>query len=188
MASSSRTVRFMKWGSIPAGLVLSSLLIWHASYAAFSDTTENPGNSWQAGQVEITDDDAGTAMFDAKELAPGDTGTNDIVTTYSGTLDAATRLYGEDEATTQDLAQYIDLKIVAGSGADASTVYTGTLADFAADHSDFASGIDLGRAEGGSDASTPYTFTYTLSADAPDSAQGGTARIGFTWEAQSVSK
>ncbi|GAA1485060.1 TasA family protein [Brachybacterium fresconis] len=185
-STSSRTAQIAKWGSIPAGLALSSLLIWQASYAAFSDTTDNPGSNWEAGKVEITDDDAGAAMFSASALAPGDTGTNDITTTYSGTLDANTKLYGSQSATTNDLAQYIQLEVTE-TGAEPSTVYTGTLADFSSSHTDYASGIDLGSATGGSDESVTYEFTYTLSSEAPDSAQGGTAGVDFIWEAQSAS-
>jgi hypothetical protein len=36
----------------------------------------------------------------------------------------------------------------------------------------------------GGTATKAYRITYALSASTPDSAQGGTAALGFTWESQ----
>ncbi|HLR96054.1 MAG TPA: hypothetical protein VK053_16150 [Jiangellaceae bacterium] len=199
MASSSRSARIAKWGSIPAGLVISALLVWQASYAAFSDTTTNPGNNWQAGHVELSDDDQGSAMFSATNLAPGDSGENYISGAYTGTLPAELKFYGEQAGSTNELAEHIDLRIVAGTGGgfgsgDGFTpisgmpaVYDGTLANFASTYTDYASGIELAEVGDGGQWSGTFQFTYTLSPDAPNSVQGGTAEIDFTWEAQSIS-
>ena len=80
--------------TVPAALLVSALLVWQASNAAFSATTSNPGNSWTAGSVTLTDDDGGTspttgtAMFSAAGLVPGSTGSHCIAVTSTGTVPA----------------------------------------------------------------------------------------------------
>lgn len=195
---SSRTSRFIKWGSIPAGLVISGLLIWQASHAAFSDATTNPGNSWETGSVVITDDDEGVAMFTATNLAPGDSGSNCIATTYEGSLPADARFYAGGPESPQELAEHIDLTITKGQGggfgscegfepaAETSGVYQGTLANLTSNNTNFENGRVIGDTLEPGDVDT-YMFEYTFSSDAPNSVQGGTATADFTWEAQSSS-
>lgn len=196
MARSTAAARLAKWGSVPAGLTVSALLIWQASYAAFSDTTDNPGNNWEAGSVAISDDDEGSALFAAAGLTPGATGERCITTTYIGSLAAEVRLYGSDAASTDELDEHINLTITSGTGGsynscedfvadDDSEVFSGSLADFAANHTDYASGIDLGTVVNESAPAT-YQFSYTFAADAPNTVQKATADLGFVWEAQST--
>ena len=52
MTSTSRSARLAKWLSVPLGLVISALLIWQASYAAFSD---NKTLTAQENRAELTD-------------------------------------------------------------------------------------------------------------------------------------
>ena len=60
-------------------LVLVSVLTVRASSAAFSDTTDNSGNTWAAGPVVLTDDDGGaTALYTASNMKPGDGSTECI--------------------------------------------------------------------------------------------------------------
>jgi hypothetical protein len=49
--------------AVPVGLVLSLAVTWGSTYAAFSASTGNGGNSWQAGSVVLTDSDSGSALF-----------------------------------------------------------------------------------------------------------------------------
>jgi hypothetical protein len=81
MPPSPRIAVVAKWSSVPAALVLSSALVWHASYSAFSATADNPTSNWAAGTVALADDDSSTALFSATNLKPGSTGTKCIVVT-----------------------------------------------------------------------------------------------------------
>lgn len=179
------------------GVVGSGALVWHASYAAFVGTTSNSGNSWTAGSVTLTDDDAGAAMFDVSGLVPGaSTGSPHCITvTYSGDVPASVKLYSAD--ATGDLAQYIDLTIQQGTGgsfadctgftpdATVNPIFTGTLQAFGAAHDDFASGVGT-FTPSTSPTTKVYEFSYTLDAATPSSAQGADATATFTWESQNT--
>jgi hypothetical protein len=178
--------------AVVVGMVSSGCLVWQASQAAFSDTTENPANTWDAGTVIIGDDDSGTAMFTATGLKPGSTGTKCLAVTYTGTLTANVKLYAT--AATGTLMPYLDLTVAEGTAgtfagcgafAVAATPFTGTLTDFKDDHADFGTGV--GNFNGATNPTTKvYRFTWTLNAATPDSVQGGTAAATFVWEAQNV--
>src|SRR4051794_12174559 len=86
--------------AIPVALVASGGLVWHASYAAFTATTDSRGNSWTAGSVALHDDDGSantpstaTAMFNATGLKPGSTGENCLTVTYDGSIASGVKLY-----------------------------------------------------------------------------------------------
>ncbi len=71
---------------VALALVISSLLIYRASYAAFSTTTENHGNTFSAGALGLSDNDSNTAIFNATNLVPGSSGSSCITVTYTGTI------------------------------------------------------------------------------------------------------
>lgn len=183
-----------KRGWVRLGVVLAAFLMVGAvvivgSRSAFSDTTDNTGNSWTAGTVIITDDDAAAAMFNATAMAPLDSVTECIVVTYSGTLvPADVVLYGVSGGTGLDA--YLDVTIEEGSGGVFgnctgfilnSTPYTGTLANFSATHTNFGNGII-----GWSPAVNPESKTYRITVSLQDNnaAQGLNGTATFTWEAQ----
>ena len=198
MSQSSRILSATKWGVVPVSIVVSGLLVWQASYAAFSSTTTNPTSNWTAGTVALTDDDSATALFTAATLKPGSTGTKCIVVTSAGNLASAVKLYGTTYSTTSALGSYINLVIDEGTGGtfatsgptsctgftSASTPFTGTLATFAAAKTSYATGVSSWAPTGSGSESKTFRIAYTLDAATPNSAQGGTAAMGFTWEAQ----
>jgi len=169
--------------------------VWQASYSAFSATTTNPTNNWSTGTVALTDDDVNVAMFNASLLKPGSTGEKCIVVTSSGNLASTVGLYGTTPATTLALNTYIDIVVTQGAGgtfaggcagfvADVGPVpFTGTLAAFGTTHTNFANGFGVWTPAGGT-VSKVYKFNYTVRSSTPNSAMGGTASIGFTWEVQ----
>jgi hypothetical protein len=179
------TVRF---GAALTALLVAAVVVATASRGAFTATTENAENSWATGSVIITDDDDGVAMFAATGLAGGSEVENCITVTYEGTLvPANVRLYG---SAAGDLAEFLDLKIDIGTGGEfgdctgftsASTLFDGTLESFAANRTDFASGL-AGWSPAATDESRTYRFTVTVQ-DTND-AQGLSATATFTWEAQ----
>jgi hypothetical protein len=190
---SARTAKWAKWAVVPAALLVSGLAVSQASYSAFTSKTENPGNNWSAGTVKL-DNDASTALFTAGNLKPGSTGAKCITVTSSGSLASAVKLYATTPTTTKALSTYIDLTVVQGTGAGAdcttfaplatgSAVYSGTLADFGT-VAGFATGKGDWTPAGGAAETRVFKIVYTLNSAAPDTTQGGTASVGFTWEAQ----
>ena len=177
--------------AVPMALLASGGMVWQASYSAFSATTASPTNNWSAGTVALSDDDSNTAMFNASNLKPGSTGSKCIVVTSSGSLASTVKLYGTSHSTTKSLSDYLNLKVEEGTGGSfsnctgftaGSTIFDGTATSFAG-KTDFASGVGSWAPAAGTVTKT-YKVTYTLSGSTPDTAQGGTTALAFTWESQ----
>jgi hypothetical protein len=186
--------------AVPAALAASGLVVAQSSYSAYSATTVNPTNNWATGTVALSDDDNNTAAFSASNLKPGSTGTRCIVVSSTGSLPSAIKLYGTGATTTKGLADSINLTVTQGTGGSAgsctgytplasgSSVYNGTLAGFASSATSFASGLGAWNTAGVPSGAAPetrtYQLTYSVRTETTNDTQGGTAAIGFTWEAQ----
>jgi hypothetical protein len=193
--SKKKTARFVRFLTIPLALVASGLLVSQASYSAYSTQTSNPTSNWTTGTLLLSDDDANTALFSATSLVPGSTGTKCIVVTSGSTVPTTVKLYATAPATTLALSTWIDLAVTQGTGgsnadctgfvADASnsSVFSGTLAGFGSTATSFANGLGTWAPAGAG--SKTYKFDYTVNSAAPNTTAGGTASVGFTWEAQS---
>jgi hypothetical protein len=174
-------------------LALVAVLVLRVSDAAFSATTDNTGSQWTAGDVVLTDDDSDTAMFAITAMKPGDTATECIAVTYSGSLDAAVKLYGTLTAG-DGLDDYLDVTVRRGTGgsfgdctgfSSDETVYSGTLDGFVGTHTSFGTGAGTWAPTGGGpDDTVTYQVEVTLQDD--NAAQGKTATATFTWEAQNT--
>ena len=185
------------WLSLPLGLLLSAGLVWQTSTAAFTAQTENPGNSWSAGSVTLTDDDGGSsAMFTATALKPGDTGERCIRVTYGGTIAAPVKLYVPSvTAGTPDLSPHVRLTIDEGTGggfasctgfASTSTLITDVpLSTLSTTRNTYATGVSAWVPNAAGDNRT-YRVRYTLDAATPDSAQNGSATATLRWEARTA--
>jgi hypothetical protein len=180
--------------SIPVALVASGAMVWQASYSAFTGKDTTPTNNWSAGTVALTDDSAGAAMFTATNLKPGSTAAKCIAVTSTGSLASAVRLYGASYTTTNALSSNITLAIDEGTGGTfaggcagftGTSIFSGTMATFSAKTS-YAAGVGTWAPTGTANETKVYRITYTVSASTPDTAQGGTAAIAFTWEAQNT--
>jgi len=136
--------------AVAAGLAASGLVVARSSSSACSTTTVDPTSSWAAGTVALSDDDTSTAASTATGLRPGSTGTRCIVVSSIDDLPASVKRYGTSAATTRALSSAIDLAVAQGTGGSSgsctgytllltsgSGVYTGTLADFAANATSF---------------------------------------------------
>ncbi|GAA4664543.1 hypothetical protein [Frondihabitans cladoniiphilus] len=193
------TAKIAAWIAIPAALIASGVIVSAASYSAFSATTSNPTSNWQAGSVALTDDDNGVALFTVSPtvpLKPGSTGTNCIAVTSTGNLPSTVKLYGSNYATTNGLAAQLSLTITQGTGggfgtctgftplATGSSVYSGTVAGFGGAATTFATGVGSWAPTGTASETRVFQFSYTLSPTALPTVMGGTAALGFTWEAQ----
>ena len=162
--------------------------VFLVSWAAFSDTTSNATNNWNDYDVQIVDDDSGSAMFNPLNMAPNDVVVKCIVVTYQGSLvPADMSFYGTSGGS---LDAYLDLTIEEGSGgsfgdctgfSSSSTVFYNTLANFAATHTNFGNGIT-----GWSPAVNPefLTYRFTLTLQENNLAQGLSTTGTITGEAQ----
>lgn len=169
-------------------------------FSAFSSQTENPGNVITAGTVTLEDNDSGSALYAISGARPGDSKTSCIQVTYKGTLPATVKL--STPSTIGELGPYVDLKVEAGTQSapafpgcegftaygTGGTVYEGTLAAFATANNSFANGLvtnPTGQTRWETNNSVVYKFTATLSASAPEAAQGKTTGSHIIrWEAQ----
>ncbi len=172
------------------------------TYAAFSASTENTGNSFDAGTVSLTDNDGGaTAMFTATGMRPGGAAeVGCIRVTSTGTIAVPVRLHGTTTGT--GLGTHLNLVVERGTqpatafdactgftpdtanhkGLGNGVLYTGTLAAYPATH---ATGITDPNAAWTLNENHVYRFTVTLPVAADNAAQGKNATTAFTWEAQS---
>jgi hypothetical protein len=184
--------------AIVVGLIGSGTLVWQASSAAFTATTDNPGNNWTSGSVALTDNKSGVALFNETNIVPGPSVSKCIEVTYNGTVNADVKLYAS--ATTNALGQYLDFDVELGDGTscaspgtytrvygDADSVLAGdnsdTLKGLVDNHTNWLTGIG-GWSPTGAGQTRPFRFTYTL-ADSSVAAQNQSSTgVRFIWEAQ----
>lgn len=193
MVTNGHTLKLQIAAAILSLTVVTGAVV-RSSSAAFSDSTANTGNSFAAGDVVI-DDDAASALFTVPAMQPGDVVTRCINVNYTGSLDAATKMYGAVTAGT-GLADYINVEIERGTGStDAActgfsstaslwtTAGDGDLGVFTSTTTDYATGIDNWAVTGGGATdSASYRIQVELQND--NNAQGLTSTVSLTWEAQ----
>jgi Camelysin metallo-endopeptidase len=158
-------------------------------FGLFSATTQNSGNEISAGTIAISDNDAGSAMFNITNAKPGDTWTRCIKIVYSGSLAAAVHLY--EIGGGGPLSPYLKLKLEQGAQAAATfpsctgftpdaTKGTGTIYEgpgFGSIGSSYETGapvVPFGQTAWNPGESLVFRATLTLSSEAPELAQGNT--------------
>ncbi len=188
--------------AIVASMAVVGLMVVTASSAAFTASTENPDNAFDAATIALTDDDGGTAMFTVTDMVPGDVATGCITVTYTGTADPLeVKLYqnaysetdGAADGATLDAALTFDIDQVNDCTLQTklADLDVGTLLANAA-HADYASGVATGwdPASGTSNESFLFTATFTPSgSSATDNTRIGdtVSNLIFTWETQAGS-
>lgn len=183
----------------PVAIMAAAAMVWQSSYAAFSGTTRNPGNNWSTGSVALTDDDTGTARFQATNLVPGNTETKCIAVTANTSVPGVVKAYAVNPITSaQKLENHIKVSVAYGTGGGFGTctgftnegvaVANISLADFAG-ASNFANGVGSWPVTSGTQTRT-YQITWTF--DAADltqaelnGLQGAQTGIDLQWELQS---
>lgn len=165
------------------------------TFAAFSSTSLNAGNTFAAGTVAISDNDAGSSMYSVANRIPGDSVTSCIRVTYSGSLAADVKLYSLSSVDTVD--QYLDLTVQKGSMpagtafpsctgfSSEATIFSGTVNGFKTSNGGYGSGIAAnpgGQTRWNQNDTLVYRFTVTLQNSL--AAQGLTSTTAFTWEAR----
>ncbi|MGQ0805170.1 MAG: hypothetical protein ACT4PI_15080 [Actinomycetota bacterium] len=183
-------------------LVLLGVTLRVGTWSAFSATTDSTGNTFSAGTVTLTDNDAGGAMLSLSNAKPGNSDTGCITVTYTGSLASTVRLYGTTTGTGLDT--YLDLKITRGTfasapafdsctgftadatnyiGAGAGVVYNGTLQGYA---DNYTAGLVDPTAGTPESWTNPESHVYQIQVTVQDNnlAQGKNATQTFTWEAR----
>ena len=181
---------------------VAGLLAGAGSYAVFTATTGNTGNSFASGTVTIQDNDSNTAMLALANAKPGDADTSCIRIEYTGSLDSTVRLYG---SVSGSLASYVTLTVTRGTdsspsfdscanftpdatnyiGAGNGVVYSGPLSSFPAS---YAAGIvdpTSGSPETWSQ-SEAHSYRFVVTLQDNNAAQGLTGNASFTWEARNT--
>jgi hypothetical protein len=142
-------------------------------------------------EVTLTDSAAGTAMFADERLIPGLAVERCIAVTFAGNVDVdSVRLYAA--ATSGNLAPYLDLTITMGAPAtgpsnsctgftSSGTLFSGTLAGFAATHSTYATGRTTWDP---SEHEETRGFRFSIAVRDDPAAAGKTAAFGFSWRTE----
>jgi hypothetical protein len=162
------------------------------TYSAFTATTENTGNTFAAGTINIADDDSGTSMFTVSGMLPGQVETRCINVSNVGTSAFANvALSGAVGGT--GLATSLQVTVDRGTGAGGGTSFSCT------GYANVTSGIVTGALSAFPTSASPvndatgwtvsakksYRFTVTLPSTAPQTAQGQNATLNVTWTASS---
>jgi hypothetical protein len=165
--------------------------------AALSGTTENAANTFSAGTVSLTDNDAGSALLTLANARPGAPVTNCLQVTYTGSLTAGVRLYA---AFAGPLAPHVRITVTRGAiatptfgsctgftadaanhrGLGAGVLFSGPLSTYP---TTFATGLVDPTAAWATNGKVSYRFTAEIIDT--NAAQGLSCTATFTWEARS---
>lgn len=188
--------------AVPVSILAAAGLIVQSSYAAFTAETRNSGNNWSSGQVAITTDAAGAAMFTVTNLLPGQIGTKCIVVSTSTSVPGDVRMYFLNPVVSQSglMEQHLMITASVGTGGTFNdcTGYTPTatflngqtLASLPGLAGSYANGIGPWTAASPSDLRTyqiSWEFdTSTLTEAQINSMMGMQTGLDFEWEIQSA--
>ena len=171
--------------------ILIALLVVTSSRAAFVAQNDNTSNQVTAASVDLSDNDSGTAMFNnVTGLMPGTNVDRCIDVTYTGSVDPTAVLLYVTGAPTGTLAPYLDLTVDLGndtadpfrtctSFVSTSTLYSGTLSNFATTYPNYAGGLSTWDPAGSPETKT---FRFRLAVQDNAAAEGLTSTFGFSWE------
>ena len=111
---------------VPLAILASGAMVYQASNAAFTATTNNGANNWTAGTVVLSDNDSNAALFNAGPIKPGTAngGSRCITVTYQGSLAADVKMFVNAAAYTETpgsgggpLGALLRLTVEEGTGA-----------------------------------------------------------------------
>lgn len=184
----------------PVAVVAAGALVYQASYAAFSGTTNNTGNEWSTGSVTLTDDDNGVAMFRINNLLPGDTETQCIKVTANASVPSTVKGYtvSPDITNAKGLENHIDITIRSGEGGSfrnctgftpdpgAPVVPTAPLSYLMTNATNWSTATGEWNVGVGTNERT-YQVTYEFDTDGLtqsqiDALQGAKVGVGLQWE------
>jgi predicted ribosomally synthesized peptide with SipW-like signal peptide len=163
--------------------------------AAWTSNDKND-NQLKVGTVHLTTDGDGAAVFAASDARPGAVTTKCVISTYSGTLAAQVRMFG---TASGPLAEHLDVEVVRGTKpANGGNDCTGFQAD-TANHAGLGAGVLWrGALNAFPTAATPVidpqtwtlgdrrAYQFKITMDDTEAAQGLTAALAVTWEAENL--
>lgn len=164
-----------------SSLIIATLVVSQSAQALDPDGTV-AGNSFEAGTVELVDDDEGRSLVNLTNMAPGRPVEECITVSYEGTILPVEVTLGA--TTTGDLAPYLTVVVEAGTGGafgscdgfePIRTVYSGTVWAMGATE---PKGVGTFRNQGDS---TTFRFRFELLDDGR--AVGQSSALDFVWEA-----
>ncbi|MQA33483.1 hypothetical protein [Modestobacter roseus] len=190
---SRRTTRRAVVVSTAGALVLAAALVWQAAYAGFAASTTPIAAGVTTGTVAVGNEIEGLGTVALPALRPGETYTECVAVTSTGSVPAQVRLYVKDRsATATALPSSLTFTWTAGTGGGVNddcaaftpttSTVTSTLASFG---TTYAQGVLPWDTTGGATAERrTYRVSFSLSANAPASVKGASATVTFAWEAQ----
>lgn len=200
---SAKVTRWSTALATPIAVVVAGLMVWQASYAAFSGQTRNSGNEWSTGSITLTDDDAGSARFSVTNMVPGDTQTKCITVTANATVAGEVRGYAVNpKIDNADLADSVKFTVESGkdgSFADCTgfvpedvVIEAGTTLSELAESNSYEDSVGGWDVEPGTETRT-YRITWsfdtsTLDQTKIDQMQGDRVGLDFQWELQTAKK
>jgi hypothetical protein len=174
-------------------LLIVSILVVTRSRAALERTDAHADASLAAGNVQLTDDDAGSSLFAVDNMVPGRPASDCIVVSYHGNVLPVQ--VGLSSQATGDLASLLAVQVERGTGGTfhdctgfkpTGVVFHGTLAGLASQRA----GVAAFRVDDVPAAETfKFTFTMTGEPRAPQGADGDphptvpSASARFLWTA-----
>ena len=122
----TRRGRLLVLAGVPFGLLGSGLLVWQASYAAFTGTTTTTGSTLTTGTV-VLQNNVGTGLISVNPIKPGQAGSACINVAYNGTLNPSgpVKIYSGSTVTDgKGIATklFFSVEAIAGGAATTSTV------------------------------------------------------------------
>jgi hypothetical protein len=181
-------------------VLLAAGTVWQASYAAFSADTRNSGNAWSSGTIALTDDDAGSARFTVSSLVPGQTDTQCIKVTSTGTNFGPVKMYTLNAVNTTGLMEHLKMTIKQGAGGTFASctgfVATDTLVNgvmlstMSSTYTSYANGVG-NWTTASSPESRVFQITYLfdstgMTQEQLDALQGTHTGIDLEWEIQNA--
>jgi spore coat-associated protein N len=159
-------------------VVLAAVGITVGSGANFQASSANPSNTFSTGTLSIANTQSGF-IFNAANLKPGDTKTQTVGITNSGSLAGAFTVKSGNVTDAANLLGQINMTIedCGTSATCAGTVtskYSGTAAGL-------TTAVNLGNFAASDQ--HYYRFTATLPTSVTDTFQGKTATADITWSA-----
>lgn len=183
-------------GGAVGAMALVSTFVLQASSAVFTAQTDNLDNSFVTSDVELSDNDSGTALFTVSDMNQSDVETRCIEVSYTGTTDPQpVALFSGGYADSSTLGQYLNLDVSLGNAGTTcaafagTNIFSGTLVGFDGAHTDYSNGVtgwDPAAASTAAPETRAYQFSVELDAATPNSFSGeSVSGLTFTWEVQS---
>jgi hypothetical protein len=182
-----------------AAITMVGVVGFVGTRAALSATTDNAGNEFNAGEIDLADNDAGTFLYNVDNALPGDSVEKCIQVSYTSTgLDSAVELYMATPIGA--VGPYVDMKVDVGTQAtpafpdctgftSTANLYTGTLSGFQTTYGAAGSGLAYSP-HGPSPWTSGDTVVYRVSLTLQSTARGAGDNFSgvhtYTWHAHSV--